>query len=602
MDGLKVLAWEPLRRLVMELDRTRGSNWSLQDMVAASACYLPGGHLLIADVQQGRVVEIDPVERREVWSFSPRAGTDLSLRAPRWAGRTEVGTTLIADTGNHRILEVSSGGTRVREFGERARAGCAGRALFKPHCVQRLSDGHTLIADTGNHRIIELDLDGDVVWQFGNAPNRLGGHAGSGPDQLHEPTWAWRLSSGTTLIADSGNHRLLEIDDEGVAVWTLRLDGHTGAKTVRDVIQAWRLSDGRTLIFGRKGLLEWTEGLGVTWEHVFSSQEAIAPRISRSIRAEDQQAVSAAIAANSALMKAEDRSAAPVSNVPVRDSSLLETAIPLNLPDTWTVSDRQANRLVEVDRSMQVVWEYGGGSAGDRLLAPHSAIRMPSGATLVADTGHHRVVEVRDGHVVWQHGRQGEPGNGTRLLNQPRWVERTIRGGWLIADTGNRRVIELDQGTDIRWQVEQLRGPVHATRLGQGHTLVVEWGGHRVVELDERGRPIWSYGQLDFSGTGTNQLFHPEFAVRLSSGNTLICDTQNHRVIEVSPDREVVWQYGGAGFLGRKGRFGMQFNTPVSAYRLPDGQTLVHHAGKNHLVEVMPDLEISWHHTLQTPR
>jgi DNA-binding beta-propeller fold protein YncE len=600
-EGHRVLAWEPLRRIIQELDRSRESSWSWQNVVAASVAYLPGGHLLACEVQQGHVLELDPVERKVVWSYAPPPSADGALRAPRWAGRTGEGTTLVADTGNHRVLELDAAGVIVRAIGERARAGCTGGALFKPHSVQRLPDGNTLVADTGNHRVIEIDGRGEIVWQYGNASNRLGGNAGSGPDQLHEPTWAWRLSGGTTLVADSGNHRVLELDDDGNVVWSLRLDGGTGARVVRDVMHAWRLEDGRTIVFGRKGLLEWTEPEGLTWEYVFTSQEAIASRPARPARA-DEPAPSRPQVVPAAVIVPGPRASSPEAAVPPAAPPSSATPLPLTFPATWLVCERQANRLFEIDRAQQLVWEHRGGQGADRLLAPHSAARLPSGATLVADTGHHRVIEIRDGHVVWQHGHLGESGTGGRLLDQPRWVERTPRGGWLIADAGNRRVIELDGGSDIRWHVDGLRFPVHATRLPGGHTLVVEWGGHRVLEVNEQGRPVWSYGQLDFAGTGTNQLFHPEFAFRLADGNTLICDTQNHRVIEVTSDREIVWQYGGPGFLGRKGRFGMQFNTPVSAWRLPDGETRVHHAGKNHLVEILPDLEIAWHHTLMPAR
>jgi hypothetical protein len=224
---------------------------------------------------------------------------------------------------------------------------------------------------------------------------------------------------------------------------------------------------------------------------------------------------------------------------------------------------------------------------------------LSNGGTLIADTGNHRVVEVRDQSIVWQFGKPGEPGSGPRHLSQPRGAERTEHGTMLISDFGNRRVLEVSIGGDVRWQKDGLKGPCYASRLPSGTTLIVDWADHVVWEVDPAGRTVWSYGQSGYSGQGDNQLFHPEHATRLESGNTLICDTQNHRVVEVTLAREVVWQYGGdPALLGRKGRFGIQLNTPVVAWRLPSENTLVTHAGKNHVVELDPDRNIVWHFTL----
>ena len=35
-----------------------------------------------------------------------------------------------------------------------------------PHDAERLADGNTLIADTGNHRVIEVDYSGTIVWSY----------------------------------------------------------------------------------------------------------------------------------------------------------------------------------------------------------------------------------------------------------------------------------------------------------------------------------------------------------------------------------------------------------------------------------------------------
>jgi uncharacterized protein (UPF0248 family) len=424
-----------------------------------------------------------------------------------------------------------------------------------------------LIVDTGNHRVIEVDVQKNIVWQYGNTANRLGSGQGSGINQLSEPSCAMLLANGHYLITDTGNQRVLEVDALRQLIWHYRPGAVKGGTPVKDPLLAARLENGRTMVVGRQSAIEVDADLHSVWDNHPKEREV--PMVGE-------------------LSKA----------IPQR----LGVDPPSNLPGTILIVDRNANRLVEADRKKQIIWQYSGVIGGDRnrLFHPHTAIRLPSGNTLVADTGNHRVVEIRDNAVVWQFGRKGEQGDSMKQLWFPHSAERSGDGRTLIADTNNRRVLEVNSAGDVLWLKTDLGSPYYAMRIPGGRILVTLWGEHQVVELDDAGRVIWSYGQSGFAGSGVNQLFHPEYAVRLDNGNTLIADTQNHRILEVTPDRQIFWQYGGAPeYLGRIGRFGVQLNTPVACYRLPEGNTIVIHAGKNHAVELDTDLNILWQYTLQ---
>ncbi|HEY9898166.1 MAG TPA: hypothetical protein V6D00_03185 [Pantanalinema sp.] len=599
-NGRRLLVIENLKRQVTQIDRDRPETWTFKDVVAGSACYLPSGRLLFADLGQHRVIEVDPLSSKVVWAFGESSDRTRTLRAPRWAGRLAGGHTLVADTGNHRVVEVSPEGEIAWSHGETGRAGCAGQALFKPHSAVRTPEGGTLIADTGNHRVIEVDEAGAVVWQYGNGANRLGGNQGSGPNQLSEPAWAARLPNGHTLIADTGNGRVIELDAEKALVWQYRAGAARGGTPVKDPCGAARLANGNTLVLGRQGAVEVDPELTIVWEHHPAPREGTAP-LSALVPAA-HPAYQPIISPEALVPLSEPaRMPEPAPVVAAHRGSEL----PANLPDSVLLADRTGGRVLEIDRKMQIFWQFSGivGGGGNRLLAPNYVTRLPNGGTLVADTGNHRVVEVRDQSIVWQFGKPGEAGSGPRHLSQPRSVERTLQGTMLIADFGNRRVVEVTVAGDVRWGREGFKGPSYASRLPSGNTLVCDWADHQVLEIDPRGTVVWSFGQSGFGGPGSNQLYHPEHAVRLENGNTLIADTQNHRVVEVSPAHEIVWQYGGdAAFLGRKGRFGIQLNTPIIAWRLSEGTTLVVHAGKNHVVELDAELNILWHFTLAQDR
>jgi hypothetical protein len=77
--------------------------------------------------------------------------------------------------------------------------------------ASRLDNGDTLITDSNNNRIVEVDRHDNVVWQyFTNA------RPGTNQDPL--PTRAVRLRNGNTLISDQFNDQVIEITMSKVIV------------------------------------------------------------------------------------------------------------------------------------------------------------------------------------------------------------------------------------------------------------------------------------------------------------------------------------------------------------------------------------------------
>jgi hypothetical protein len=74
--------------------------------------------------------------------------------------------------------------------------------------ASRLENGDTLITDSNNNRIVEVDAGDKIVWQY--ATN---GATGSNSNPL--PTRAVRLADGHTLISDQFNHRVIEVSHAG---------------------------------------------------------------------------------------------------------------------------------------------------------------------------------------------------------------------------------------------------------------------------------------------------------------------------------------------------------------------------------------------------
>jgi hypothetical protein len=197
-------------------------------VLAGSAQRLANGNTLIADTGNNRVIEVDAnglVQREHD-----------SLSQPTDARRLANGNTLLVDSGNHRVVEVNAAGQIAWQFGTTGVAGTGAR-LREPSKAERLPNGNTLLIDTGNHRVIEVNANRQIVRSFASG--------------LSAPHAAVRLANGNTLIADTGNNRIVEMTSTGALVRTIA----TGTA----VYDVERLANGNTLCSGEFGIREYNQ-------------------------------------------------------------------------------------------------------------------------------------------------------------------------------------------------------------------------------------------------------------------------------------------------------------------------------------------------------
>ena len=90
--------------------------------------------------------------------------------------------------------------------------------LHRQHNPQWLGNGTVLVADSENDRIVELHRAPNGTWLVGWATHRAGGAAYDWPRD------ADRRPDGTTLVTDSGNHRVVLVDENGTLRRAIRTD------------------------------------------------------------------------------------------------------------------------------------------------------------------------------------------------------------------------------------------------------------------------------------------------------------------------------------------------------------------------------------------
>ena len=179
---------------------------------------LPNGNYLL-HTGGAKVSEVTP-DKKEVWSYEakPKEG---------YTGRVEVhafqrladGNTMVAESGNCRIVEVDRDGKIVKQV---PLSVSKVNSHSDTRMVRKLDDGHYLVCHEADGAVKEYDENGKVVWahklDLAGRP-ASGGHGVEGHGT--SVYGAIRLPSGNTLIACGNGNRVIEVNPEGKTVWAV---------------------------------------------------------------------------------------------------------------------------------------------------------------------------------------------------------------------------------------------------------------------------------------------------------------------------------------------------------------------------------------------
>ena len=189
------------------------------------------GNLFIADTGQHRIRQVSldgtirAVAGNGMGGFSGDGGmaADASLGFPQGVTIDAAANLFIADSRNDRIRMVSPNGT-IRTvagngipffFGDGGPAIAASLAV--PGDVAVDVAGNLFIADSFNQRVRRVGLDGIIQTVAGNGTNGFSGDGGPAVgSSLGQPAGLVVDIVGTLFIADTGNHRVRRISPDGI--------------------------------------------------------------------------------------------------------------------------------------------------------------------------------------------------------------------------------------------------------------------------------------------------------------------------------------------------------------------------------------------------
>ncbi|MHA1791879.1 MAG: arylsulfotransferase family protein [Promethearchaeota archaeon] len=145
-------------------------------------------------------------------------------------------TSGLPGSGHVRIININN--TVIRDL-----ISVGGIPLSWPHDADMLPNGNILIADTGNNRAVEINENNEVIWQWTpfkhflecDFPKEGGAH-------LNDVD---RLSNGNTLISLRNLDTIVEVNQEGEIVWQY---GEPGSGLLNHPHNPDRLLNGDTII------------------------------------------------------------------------------------------------------------------------------------------------------------------------------------------------------------------------------------------------------------------------------------------------------------------------------------------------------------------
>ncbi|MBL8204097.1 MAG: PQQ-binding-like beta-propeller repeat protein [Blastocatellia bacterium] len=172
---------------------------------------------------------------------------------------------VLFQTGYTTVVEVNKDKEVVWKHESKPKDGYTGRVEI--HSYQRLKNGLTMIAESGNGRIIEVDKNDQIVNVI---PLKL-----EKPNAHRDTRMVRPVGKGGYLVCQEGEGKVIEYDKTGKIVWSYALElgdrprspGHGVEGHGVEVFGAVRLKNGNTLIAGGNNnrILEVNRAGKIVW-------------------------------------------------------------------------------------------------------------------------------------------------------------------------------------------------------------------------------------------------------------------------------------------------------------------------------------------------
>ncbi|MEA2439773.1 MAG: tripartite motif-containing protein 71 [Thermoleophilaceae bacterium] len=177
----------------------------------------PFGNVWVADHENKRVQKFTSTGRF-LGKFGANGGDGTlgggwgEFNSPRGLSSDAEGNIYVADDANHRIVKMDNDGHTLAMWGRPdLRPGTGDGEFTLPYGTAVDRFGHLWVADTNNHRIVEMTTDGAVIAKYGAHGGN--GDPGNRPGQFKNSYNVAVDCAGNVYATDKGNWRVQKFGD-----------------------------------------------------------------------------------------------------------------------------------------------------------------------------------------------------------------------------------------------------------------------------------------------------------------------------------------------------------------------------------------------------
>jgi outer membrane protein assembly factor BamB len=373
-EGEAPLAAEDLttRRAHQRVERRRAGQRRLAVLIAALVIVI----VVIVVVTSGSSGTPGTNNGTTTASKFAHAGKGRSyLKIPFVADSGLTENVLIADRNNNRLLAISPKGQIVDNLRQET-----------PSDAYLSSTGRTVFVTEHEQSVVKARRvdSGSVSYAYGVSRRR-----GSTDNRLHDPQTAQATASGSVVIADRGNCRILFVNPNVSSHKPVDAWGKPGSCTHRVTAQPFTFAFPDSAFAAPNGDIVVTEP-NPAWVDVLNKDGGLI----------------SAVALSDFLAPQDANEYAP-GKVIVVDRTR---------PGKLSEFDYQTSTTTVVP-----TWNYAPTSGNGELNKPSLAIVLPNGNVMVADAGNDRVIIIdpKTNKIVWQYGHKGKPGSKAGFLHTP---------------------------------------------------------------------------------------------------------------------------------------------------------------------------------------
>jgi uncharacterized protein (TIGR03437 family) len=469
--------------------------------------------------------------------------TLAQLNTPTGLDFDNAGNLYVADTNNDAIRRIAPEGTITTVAGNNGRGyggdggSAIGATLNAPQGVAVDASGTLYIADTFNHRIRSVATGGGIATFAGNGfPGFSGDNNPASGATLLFPTDVAADRQGNILIADQGNNRIRRVAKgtittiaggpadvqvtEGFFATAVRLNGPTGIAV-----------DGAGNVYFAEGSIGLGSGLAVGDNRIWKV---------------GTDGVLTAVAGNGLNSFSGDLGPAANAQIDTPAQMAFDGAGNLYFAD----SKNHRIRKIGINGTViTVAGNALPGFAGDAGPATKAELNNPTGVAIdfagnlyIADTGNNRVRKVYPNGLIGTYAGNGNAalfGDGglatDAALQGPRGLITDFEGNLYIADTLNHRVrVVRGDGTidSVAGVDAPLSFPSAVALDTAGNLFIADQGNHRIRKLAAGSSTLTTVEGTDSAAT-------PRGLTADGSGNIYYSDAAKNVIRRIAPDGTV---------------------------------------------------------------